>query len=83
MDLVREFEDLLREVEQLLVLLLFELNRLPLLPRQHLAFLVRRFWLIITNVDRKIASSETIRVRVGHGFCSIRVIQTTNRTMCR
>ena len=39
-----------------------------------------RFWPIITNVDRKIASSETTRVNVGQGFFSNTNIQTANNT---
>ena len=48
----------------------------------------RRFWPIITNVDRKIASSETTRVNVGHGLFSNTTIHTANarrggrRTSC-
>jgi hypothetical protein len=49
-------------VEQLLVLLLFFLDGLPLVVGQDLAFLVGPVWLIITKVDRKIASSDTIMV---------------------
>src|SRR6476661_2868854 len=40
-DGLRQVEDLVREMEQLVVLLVLVLHRLPLLVRQHLAFLVR------------------------------------------
>jgi hypothetical protein len=39
--------------------------------------------LIITNVDRKIASRDTIRVRVGHGLFSMNSIQIVNSAMWR
>jgi hypothetical protein len=67
-DRIRELEDLLRQVQQLLVLRLLELDLFatPVTPTPDL--LVGRFWVIITNVERKIASSETIRVRVGQGL---------------
>ena len=66
-DRIRELEDLL-QVQQLLVLRLLELDLFatPVTPTPDL--LVGRFWVIITNVERKIASSETIRVRVGQGL---------------
>jgi hypothetical protein len=38
---------------------------------------------IITTVDRKIASRDTKRVRVGHGLFSNTIIQTANNTACR
>ena len=41
-----------------------------------------RFWPIITNVDRKIASSETTSVSVGHGLFSKNSIHSANSTMC-
>jgi len=37
-----------------------------------------RFWPIMTNVDRKIASSDTISVSVGHGLASMNSIQREN-----
>jgi hypothetical protein len=37
-----------------------------------------RFCPIMTNVDRKMASSETTKVSVGQGLFSTRSIQTTN-----
>ena len=40
-----------------------------------------RFWPIMTKVDRKIASSDTISVSVGHGLDSMNSIQTVNSTM--
>jgi hypothetical protein len=51
---------------------------------QHLPLLVRRFWLIITNVDRKIASSDTIIVSSPKGYCSTRKpIHAANQRTCR
>jgi hypothetical protein len=40
-----------------------------------------RFWPIMTNVDRRIASSDTISVSVGHGLCWMNSIHTVNSTM--
>ena len=57
-----ELQDLVGELQQLLVLLVFFLDGLPLVVGQDLAFSSARFWLIITKVDRKIASSDTIMV---------------------
>ena len=37
-------------------------------------------WPIITKVDRKIASSDTKRVNLGHGSFSKKIIQTAKRT---
>nr|WP_232524853.1 hypothetical protein [Nocardioides mangrovicus] len=42
-----------------------------------------RFWAIITKVERKIASSDTTSVSVGHGLFSTTSIHTPNSTMCR
>ena len=42
-----------------------------------------RFWPIMTNVDRKIASSETIRVSLGHGSDSTSSIQHANAAAWR
>jgi len=42
-----------------------------------------RFWPIMTKVDRKIASSDTMSVRVGHGLCSNMSIQITKSTAWR
>ena len=42
-----------------------------------------RFCPIMTNVDRKIASSDTISVKVGHGLDSMNNIHTVNSAMCR
>jgi hypothetical protein len=43
-----------------------------------------RFWLIITNVDREIASRETIIVRSPYGYDSTpKPIQQLNQMMCR
>ena len=68
MDGRREVEDLVRQLEQLLVLLLLQLNELILLvPARTLAGPSARFWLIITNVERKIASSDTIIVSNPYG----------------
>jgi hypothetical protein len=71
MDLASElrvgFELQLLFVEVVIRLGLLEV-RLPVLP-------------IMTNVDRKIASSDTISVSVGHGLCSMNRIQTANTTM--
>ena len=45
-------------------------------------FASARFWLIITNVDRKIASSETIIVSSPNGYFSTpNPIQHPNQTM--
>ena len=41
-----------------------------------------RFWPIITKVDRKMASRETTRVRVGQGLRSANSIQTAKTTTC-
>jgi hypothetical protein len=35
-------------------------------------------WPIITKVEKKIASSETTRVRLGHGLSSTMTIHTTS-----
>ena len=71
-----------RELEQLLVLLVLLLDGLPLLVGDDLALASARFWLIITNVDRKIASSETIIVRRPYGYLSTpNPIQQPNQTM--
>ena len=54
------------------------------LPYVSLGFAVRRFWLIITNVDRKIASSETIIVSSPYGYDSTpSPIQPANQMMWR
>ena len=48
-----------------------------------------RFWLIMTNVDRKIASSETMRVSRPNGNGSNRhqsrlpTVHTANQNTCR
>ena len=42
-----------------------------------------RFWPIMTNVDRKIASSETMNVNVGQGLFSNNSIYTANSSTCR
>ena len=52
----------MREIEQLLVLLVLLLDGLPLLVSDHLPLRLGPFWLIITKVQRKIALSETIIV---------------------
>jgi hypothetical protein len=62
-----ELQDLVGDLEQVLVLLLLLLDRLPLLVGQRLPFSSARFWLIITNVDKKIASSDTIMVSSPNG----------------
>ena len=55
----------------MLVLPVFVLHRLPFLVwRGATRFASARFWLIITNVDRKIASSETIIVSSPNGYAS-------------
>jgi hypothetical protein len=61
-DGLRRIEDLTREIEQRLVLPVLLLDGLPLLISERLTLRVRLFWLISTNVERKIASSETIIV---------------------
>ena len=67
-DRLRHLEDLVRDREQILVLLLLGLHDLttgdPPAPG---ASASARFWLIITNVDRKIASSDTIIVSSPNG----------------
>ena len=68
MDGLGEFQDLVGDVQQLLVLLLLLLDCLLLVVGQHLALLVARFWLIIAKVDRKMASSDTIM----HGHPALR-----------
>jgi hypothetical protein len=55
-------EDLVGKAKQLLVLPLLGLDLPPLTVGQDLAFLVGWFWLIITKVDKKMASSDTIIV---------------------
>ena len=67
MDGLGEFQDLVGDVQQLLVLLLLLLDCLLLVVGQHLALLVARFWLIITKVDRNMASSDTIMVSSPNG----------------
>jgi hypothetical protein len=37
----------------------------------------------MTNVDRKMASSDTIRVNVGHGLFSMTNIQNAKSATCR
>ena len=47
-------------------------------------FASARFWLIITKVERKIASSETIIVSRPNGYFSTpKPIQHPNQRMCR
>jgi hypothetical protein len=48
-------------------LLLLVLDRLPLLVGQRLPFFVGAVWLITTNLDKKIASSDTIIVSSPNG----------------
>jgi hypothetical protein len=64
---LREIEDLARELEHLFVLPALFLDGLPLLVGDRLMLRVRLFWLIITKVERKIASSETIIVSRPYG----------------
>ena len=64
---LRQLEDLVRDPEQLPVLRALVLDGTPLLVRKHLALRVGAVWLIITNVQRKIASSETIIVGRPYG----------------
>jgi len=61
-DCLREFEDLVREIEELHVLPVLFLDGTPLQVGDRWRLASARFWLIITNVERKIASSETIIV---------------------
>jgi hypothetical protein len=56
-DRLRQLENLIGPVEELLVLLVLSLDGLPLLVGNHLALASALFWLIITKVERKIASS--------------------------
>src|SRR6478672_7125982 len=65
-----QVEDLVREVEQLPVLRVLLLHGHPLLAGDHLRFASARFWLIITKVERKIASSDTIIVSSPNGYFS-------------
>ena len=62
-DRFREFEDLVGEFEELSILPILFFHCLPLLSGYDLAFCVGSVWLIITKVERKIASSETIMVK--------------------
>jgi hypothetical protein len=64
---LREVQDLTRELEQLFVLPVFFLDGLPLLVGDYLTLRVRPVRLIITKVERKIASSETIIVSKPYG----------------
>lgn len=64
---LRQIEDLVREIEQFPVLLILLLHRLPLLVGDDLPLGVGRFWLIRTNVDKKIASRDTIIVNSPNG----------------
>jgi hypothetical protein len=76
-----ELQDLVGQVEQLLVLPILLLDRLPLLVGQHLPLLVRPVLADITNVDRKIASSDTIIVSSPKGYCStLKPIHAANQT---
>jgi hypothetical protein len=56
-----------RESEQILILPVVFPDDLPLMVRDELTLRVGLFWLIITNVDRKIASSKTIIVSGPYG----------------
>ena len=62
-----QFENLVGQLDQLPVLLVLFLHHLVLLVGGGLSLEVGPFWLIITNVDRKIASSDTIIVNSPNG----------------
>jgi hypothetical protein len=62
----RELEYPLGEVQQLLVLLSSSWTDFHSSEAITWRFSSARFWLIITKVERKIASRETTRVSVGH-----------------
>jgi hypothetical protein len=66
-DLLRELKDFGGQAEQRLVLALLLLDRPPLLVGQHAPPLVGGFWLIIRNVDRKMASRDTNMVSKPNG----------------
>ena len=66
-DLFGEAEDLLCGPEQLLVLRVLLLDGPPLPSVMTCRLASPRFWLIITKVERKIASSETIIVSRPNG----------------
>ena len=65
---LRQLKNLIGEIEQLHVLPVLLFHRLPLLVATTCRFASARFWLIITKVERKIASSETIIVRRPYGY---------------
>ena len=71
----------MRESEQILVLPILFLDGLPLMVRDELTLRVGLFWLIITNVERKIASSETIIVSRPYGYSTPKPIQQPNQAM--
>jgi hypothetical protein len=66
-DRLRPLEDLVRQVDQLAILLVLLTDRPPLQVATTCRFASARLWLIITNVERKIASSETIIVSRPNG----------------
>ena len=82
-DLLREVVDPLGQREQVLVLLVLLLDRPPTGASESTSrFASARFCEIITNVERKIASSETIIVSSPNGYFSTRkTIHTANQTM--
>jgi hypothetical protein len=62
-----ELQDLGGQGQQLLVLLLFFLDVCHWWSARTWRFSSARFWLIITKVDRKMASSDTIMVNSPNG----------------
>ena len=65
---LRQVENLLGEIEQLHVLPVLLFTVCHCWSATTCRFASARFWLIITKVERKIASSETIIVRRPYGY---------------
>ena len=83
-DSLGQLRDLLRDGDELLVLMPLVLDQLPLGVREDHTLLVCPVLAISTRVDRKMASSDTIMVRRPNGNFSKRsVVQRTNRMICR
>src|SRR6478672_5839648 len=83
-DRLRQLENLSRDHQQVFILLFLSLNCLPLLIGEQLALMSARFWLIITNVDRNIASNDTIIVSKPYGYASRRkMIHAANQIRCK
>jgi hypothetical protein len=62
-----EFQDLVGDVQQLLVLMLLLLDCLLLVVGQHMALLVSQVLVDHHDVDRNMASSDTIMVSSPNG----------------